>query len=256
MPRLCELQKAFAEAIEQGQHRAVTDALVAGGSALRSVALYRRLIRNNYRHVLAITYPVLHRFVGERYFTMLTRGYDRRHPSTSGDLYPYGRHFSAFLQALPVDPVLWELARLEWVCHEIHQAADSVPVALDRLQAVAQVDPARVTVRFHPATRFLSFPFPIHRVWQALQPDAAENEGVDLPLLEEATHVVVTRIAGQVQVRPVPSSDFAMFEALSHGADLAFVERCARESDPEFDCLRWWATALPLVNGVSVKEIA
>ncbi len=255
MPRLRDFQQAFAEAIDEGHYRAVIDAMAADRSALRSMALYRRLIRNNYRHVLAITYPVLHRFVGDRYFTILARGYDRRHPSASGDLFTYGHHLPAFLHALSVAPVIRELARLEWACHEIHQAADSTPVSREQLQAIASADPARVTLRFHPSTRFLSFPIPIHRVWQALQPGAAGDDVVDLPLPDEETYVVVTREAGTVQVMPVLALDYVAFEALSHGADLASVEQRAREADPDVDFQRWWATALNLINGFAVKEL-
>jgi hypothetical protein len=113
MPRLCELQQAFAEAIVEGKSHTVAEAMAEDGRALRSLALYRRLIRNNYAQVLTITYPVLHRLVGPRYFHVLARGYLKRYPSMSGDLFSYGRHLSVMLFALQVPPLLVELARLE-----------------------------------------------------------------------------------------------------------------------------------------------
>ncbi len=256
MPRLCETQRAFAEAVTEGWPQAVVTMIAPEASALRSVALYRRLIRNNYVQVLKITYPVLHRFVGEQYFGIVARGYIRRHPSTSGDLFTYGRHLSVFLHELQVSSLLVELARLEWACHEIHQAADSTPVSQEHIQAIASVDSSRVTVRFHEATRLLSFPIPVHRVWLALQPDAPADKVVDLPLPEEETSVVVTRVCGKVQVTPLAKPDYLMLEALSQGADLASVEWIAIESDLEFDFQRLWATVLnlSLISGFSVKE--
>ena len=132
MPRLCDLQQAFAEAIVEGKYQAVTAAMATDGSARRSVALYRRLIRNNFVQVLKITYPVLHRFVGDGYFGVLARGHLTRYPSTSGDLFLYGRHLPALLQRLDAPALLVELARLEWACHEVYQAADSPPLPEDR----------------------------------------------------------------------------------------------------------------------------
>ena len=256
MPRLCELQQAFAEAIVEGKYHATTAAMAADGLALRSVALYRRLIRNNYVQVLKITYPVLHRFVGDCYFGVLARGYLTRYPSTSGDLFLYGRHLPALLQRIEAPPFLVELARLEWACHEVYQAADSSPLSPDRLQAMVSADPSRVTVQFHQTARFLSFPVPVHRVWQALQPDASPDDVVDLPLPEEQTSVIVTRRDGKVQVTPLAWLDYRLAEALSHGADVASIEQMALAFEPEFDFARMMTTLLSLqvIAGCSVEE--
>jgi hypothetical protein len=204
--------------------------------------------------VLKVTYPVLYRFVGERYFGIVARGYLNAHPSTSGDLFPYGRHLPAFLSALRVYPLLPELARLEWACHEAHQAADAPPLSGDELQAIASVDPSRVTVRFHAASRLLSFPVPVHRVWQALQAEAPADDIVDLPLPEEETGVIVTRGDGTVRVAPLARLDYRLLEAMSRGVDFASVERMAIESEPEFDFSRLFATVLDLhiISGFAV----
>ncbi|MEQ1656563.1 MAG: DNA-binding domain-containing protein [Nitrospira sp.] len=257
MPRLCDLQQAFAEAIVEGEHQAATATMATDGSALRSVALYRRLIRNNFVQVLRITYPVLHRFVGDSYFDVLARGYIKKYPSTSGDLFLYGRHLSALLQRLDASALLVELARLEWACHEVYQAADSSPLSPDRLQAMGLADPSRVTIQFHQTVRFLSFPVPVHRVWLALQPEASLDEVVDLPLPEEETGLIVARSDGKVQVTPLPWLDYRVVEALSHGADVASIEQMALEYEPEFDFAKLTTTLLRLqvIAGCSVEEV-
>ncbi|MBP8153757.1 MAG: putative DNA-binding domain-containing protein [Nitrospira sp.] len=256
MPRLCDLQQSFAEAIVEGKYQAATAAMATDGSALRSVALYRRLIRNNFVQVLRITYPVLHRFVGAGYFGVLARGYIKKYPSTSGDLFLYGRHLPALLQRLEAPLLLVELARLEWACHEVYQATDSSPLAPDQLQAMASVDPSRVTLRFHSTARFLSFPLPVHRVWLALQPDASSADVVDLPLPEEETGVIVARSDGKVQVTPLPWPDYRVVAALSHGTDVASIEQMALEYEPEFDFAKLMTTLLSLqvIAGCSIEE--
>ncbi len=256
MPRLCELQQAFAEAIVAGKYHAVTAAMAADGSALRSVALYRRLIRNNFVQVLRITYPVLHQLVGDGYFSVLARGYLNHYPSTSGDLFLYGRYLPAWLEQIEAPPLLPELARLEWACHEVYQAADSSPLSPDQLQAMASVDPSRVTIRLHSTARFLSFHVPVHRVWLALQPDSLSDDDLALPLPDEQTGVVVTRGDGKVQVMPLAWLDYRLVEALSRGADVASVEQMATESEPEFDFARFMTTLLSLqvIAGCSVEE--
>jgi hypothetical protein len=256
MSRLCELQQAFAEAIVEGKSHAVAKAMAEDGRALRSVTLYRRLIRNNYVQTLKITYPVLYRFVGERYFGIVARGYLKKYSSISGDLFPYGRHLPAFLNEFQLSLLLIELARLEWVCHEAYQAADAPPLTSDQLDAIASVDPSRVTFQFHAAAQLLSFSFPVHRVWMVLQPEGPADEAVELPLPEQETGVVVTRGDGKIQVTPLARTDYLLLEAMSRGADAASVERMAIESEPEFDFARFLATVLNLriITGFSVTE--
>ena len=257
MPQLREIQQAFSDGVIEGTYHAVAGAIHPGESALRSVALYRRLIRNNYTQVLKITYPVLSRFVGERYFGIVARWYLKKYPSTSGDLFPYGRHLLAFLNVVHIPPLLAELARLEWACHEVYQAADSLPLSGEQLRAIASGDPSQVTFHLHAASRLLSFPFPVHRVWLALQPEAPADDVVDLPLPEQETGVVVTRGDGKVQVTPLARTDYLLLEAMSRGVDAASVEQMAIEFEPEFDFPRFLATVLNLriITGFSVKEI-
>ena len=256
MPRLCELQQAFAEAVIEGKHSAVTSAMAADGSALRSLALYRRLIRNNYAQVLKITYPALHQLVGACYFGVFARGYFKHFPSISGDLFRYGHHLPAWLQRIEAPPLLVELARLEWACHEVHQAADSAPLAPEQLQAMVSADPSRVTIQFHQTARFLSFHVPVHRVWQALQPDASPDAAIDLQLPEEQTGLIVVRSDGKVRVIPLAWLDYRLLEALSQGASIASIERFAREAESGFDFTRLMTTLLNLqvMAGISVKE--
>lgn len=256
MLQLREIQHAFSDAIIAGEHRAVAGAIVPKASALRSVALYRRLIRNNYVQALKITYPVLHRLVGDCSFGILARWYLKKYPSTSGDLFLYGCHLPAFLSELQLSPLLIELARLEWVCHEAYQATDAPPLASDQLDALASADPSQVTFQFHAAARLLSFPFPVHRVWLALQPEAPADEVVDLPLPEQETGVVVTRGNGKVQVTPLARTDYLLLEAMARGVDAASVERMAIESEPEFDFARFMITVLNLgvISGISLED--
>ena len=253
---LRELQQTFAEAIMAGPYSAAAAAIAADETALRSLALYRRLIRNNFVQVLRITYPMLHRLVGNGYFGVLARGYIKQSPSTSGDLFLYGRHFPAWLQRIEAPPLLVELARLEWACHEVYQAADSAPLQPDRFQALVSADPSCVTIEFQQMARFLSFSVPVHRVWQALQPDASPDELVDLPLPEQQTGVVVTRREGRIHVTPLNWLDYRLLEALSQGSSVASIERFARETGTNFDVTRLMTTLLNLqvMAGISVKE--
>ena len=190
MPPLHELQRAFAAAMVEGKGLPAVTSIQAGPSS-RSLALYRRLIRNNYVQALTITYPILRRLIGGRYFSTFARGYVKRYPSTSGDLFLYGRHFSFFLFTLDAPRVLVELARLEWACHEVSQAAERPAVTLGWFEGLAALDPASVRVHLQPTARLLQFSSPVHAVWQALQPDGIAVAGIGRPLPDEESYLLL-----------------------------------------------------------------
>jgi uncharacterized protein (UPF0276 family) len=246
MLRLREIQQAFAEGILDGKYHVVADAIVPGGSALRNVALYRRLIRTNYTQVLSVTYPVIRRLVGPRYFDLLARGYLKRYPSMSGDLFWYGRHLAVWLLQLQVPPLLVELARLEWACHEVYPAADSLPLPHGQLDAIATTDPSQAILSLCPAVRLLRLSQPVHRVWLALQPGAPTDSAVDLPLPENEICIVVTRTEGRTRVATLADLDYRLLVAMADQKTVAEVEQMARESDPEFDFARFMASLLDL----------
>lgn len=258
MFRLHEIQQAFAEGVIEGKHHVLTGSIAPRGSALRSVALYRRLIRTNYTQVLSATYPVLRRFVGPRYFDVLARGYVKKYPSTSGDLFSYGRHLPGWLLELQVPRLLVELSRLEWTCHEVYQATDSLPLPQDQLDPIASADPWRVTFHLNTTVRLLRFSLPVHRVWLALQPDSAEDIAVDLPLPEEETAILVTRAEGKICVASLAPLDYRLIQAMACGTNAAEIEQMALETDPGFDFTGFLASILELnvLVGVSVEVIS
>ena len=254
MPPLHELQRAFAAAIVEGKSLPSVTSLQAGPS-WRSLALYRRLIRNNYVQALTITYPMLRRLIGGRYLNTFARGYLKRYPSTSGDLFGYGRYFPHFLLQLESPRLLVELARLEWTCHEVSQVADAPPLALDQFDVLTSVDPACVRVHLQPTVRLLRFSSPVHLVWQTPQLDGfttAEN-GQSLP--EEDTYILVTRADGIIRVAALAALDYQLLTAMADGRQVDEVERMAIEVDPQFDFARFIGSLIEMnaLAGVSME---
>lgn len=254
MPRLHELQRAFAAAMVEGKSLPTVTSM-HGGPAWRSLALYRRLIRNNYVQALAITYPMLRRLVGGRYFSAFARGYMKRYPSTSGDLFGYGRYFPLFLLQLESPRMLVELARLEWACHEVSQAADTPPLALGQFDILFSADPTCVTVHLQPTVRLLRFSSPVHLVWQALQADGFTVAEIGQPSPEEETYILVTRVEGKIRVAELAALDYRLLVAMADGRQVDEVERMAIEMDPQFDFARFIASLMEMnaLAGVSVE---
>jgi hypothetical protein len=254
MPPLHELQRAFAAAIIEGKVLPPVTSM-QGGPSWRSLALYRRLIRNNYVQVLTITYPMLRRLIGGRYFKVFARGYMKRYPSTSGDLFAYGRHFPLFLLQLESPRPLIELAKLEWACHEVSQASDTMPFALGQFDVLTSVDPACVRVHLQPTARLLRFSSPVHLVWQTLQSDGCTVAEIGQPSPEEETTILVTRVEGKVRMAALAALDYRLLDAMADGRRVDEVERMAMEMDSQFDFARFIASLMEMnvLAGVSVE---
>ncbi|MCB1356174.1 MAG: DUF2063 domain-containing protein, partial [Maritimibacter sp.] len=72
-------------------------------------------------------------------------------------------------------PYLADTARLEYALREAYHAADSIPVARERLQDPRLLE-ARLTLA--PATRLVTSPYPVHAIWRAkTEPGAPPANG-------------------------------------------------------------------------------
>lgn len=234
MPRLHELQRDFTAAIVEGTSLPAITSMQAGPS-WRSLALYRRLIRNNVMQALTITYPVLQRLVGDRYFKVFARGYMKRYPSTSGDLFAYGQHFPLFLLQLKSPRLLIELARLEWACHEVYQSADNPFPSQAGVHTVTTAEPSSVMFRLNSTVRLLRRSLPVHHVWHALQPEA-DGEGIDeLRPYPDEGGLLVTRAGGTIHVRGLSLEELWLLQAMRDRKTVAEVEGLANAFRPAID---------------------
>jgi hypothetical protein len=213
---------------------ALRDALTS--SSERRFAVYRTNAFTNLIEALRAVYPVVERLVGAEFFAQAARRYVRNTPSTSGDLHRFGSGLPKFLAALPDCRELLYLpdtARLEWLMHEAFHAADHAPLALDRLAVVPpdQYDGLRFCL--HPACRLLASPYPVHRIWEVNQTDAAQTSSVDLA--EGGVHLLVARPAASVEIEVVGAAEFAALAALDRGEALGVACGRAFREDIAFD---------------------
>jgi uncharacterized protein len=219
MPSLLEQQREFAAA------------LLAPRAASARMAVYRANVHGSWRGALGGAYPVVRRIVGEAYFEALARDYARAFPSLSGDLHEYGAQLAAFLagaadaQDLPYLP---DVARLEWLAHRAHYAADAAPFDVSR----------PTEARLAPACALLESDWPLARIWEAHQ-DGGEPASVDLGAGPE--RVLVHRDGWRVRVRALRRGDYCFLERL--GAGLGAALEAALAADGAFDpraALAFW----------------
>lgn len=238
MPSLRDTQDHFTRALFTGD-AADMESLVEGGALTASARLdiYRNNVLVNYQNALRDTYPALVRLVGDEFFNGAARRFARAHSSFSGDLHDYGEAFSTFLRdfaparALPYLP---DVARLEWAMHRVFHAADAAALAPGDFDGLDAGRLPQLRFALHPAARLLTSEFPVMRIWQISQPDAAVPDA-EVDLGEGGQRVLVIRRHFSVHLESLTPAEHAALASLDDGQILGDAVDAALALDPAFD---------------------
>jgi hypothetical protein len=140
----------------------------------RRLQVYRELLYNNLDGLLAGTFPVIRRTVGDNAWASLVRGFLARHRSSTPLFPELGREFTAFLASAaghdPARPWLPELAHYEWAEVGLQLSDETIPPhdpAGDLLDGVPLLSPLAWA---------LAYRWPVARIGpehQPLQPPEA-----------------------------------------------------------------------------------
>lgn len=237
MPALRDLQLRFADALFDGADDAVAPEIVANGiDPAQRIDIYRNNLREGFIQALAIGFPVIERLVGTEYFRQLALGFQRAHPSRAGNLHHIGGPLPGFLHerfAQTEYAYLADVAALEWAHEEVLIAADVTPITVDALRDVDPADYERLRFDLHPASRLVTSSYPVVRIWRANQPDASNEEIIDLRA--GGQRVLVLRTAEGTEFHSLPAGDFAALVAFARGEPLAVALDDAQQADAELD---------------------
>jgi hypothetical protein len=254
MADLATLQQRVAEALTGRANSDVALPLIAGDPthARERLAIYRANIAANATRALASIYPIVRKLVGAEFFDGLAQAYAEAHPSVSGDLNEFGATLADFVATFPPAhslPYLPDVARLEWLAHRAHYAADHVPLDFGALASITTADYARLTVTLHPAVATLASSYPLYRIWEVHQDDYRGEIAVDLG--SGAGDVVVYRDEYRVTVAKLSRGEAVFLRAVGTAELLGAALERALAEDPGFDLaasLQRWSIAQIVVG--------
>jgi hypothetical protein len=182
MPTLLETQRAVRTWLVDGE-RAAAAALLADGISPDRLDIYRNTFVANATRALRLTYPAIHKLVGDKFFEAVAAAFVAQHPPRSACFDDYGEAFAAFLAAFPPAAslaYLADVARLEWAVSRAIHADDAEPLDLARLAALSSEEQERVSFVPHPAVSLLSLAAPADAIWRSvLAGDDAALAAVD-----------------------------------------------------------------------------
>ena len=236
MLSLRELQQQLAARLFESTDEPVTQWIRADGiDPSARLAIYRNNLQAGFINTLALEFPVIRRLVGEDYFRHLSLAFLARHPSRCGDLHHVGGPFPNFVSeqcAATEFAYLADVARLEWACQECLIAEDSEPLDPQTLRGIPADAYGELRFTLRPACRLLHSVFPVMRIWEVNQPEAAAEEIVDLR--SGPDHLVVMR-SSRLDVCRVPAGDFCLLGKFAEGHNLDSAIEAVLATDSHFD---------------------
>jgi hypothetical protein len=161
-----------------GADSAIVDAIVDAPPlpATERLDIYRNAYRVRLIDALDDMYPVLHALLGDEVFVALCEEFIAAHPSVHRSIRWYGREIPEFLSQCPPyaeQPIMAELALLEWTLAEVFDAADAEPKPRAAFSAVDASAWSELHFEFHPSLRRLQLHWNTAAVWQAMSHDEA-----------------------------------------------------------------------------------
>ncbi len=238
MSELGALQHAFGAALASVDGARRNASLFRGAPelVLARLAVYRGNVVGASGKALAGAYPIVAKIVGDEFFEGLAREYLRRHPSAGGDLNEFGESFAEFVAAFPHTqdlPYLPDVARMEWLAHRAHYAADAAALDLGRLGAVSEKDYGRLRLTLAPACALMESRWPLARIWEVHQDDFEDEFSVDLD--SGPQRILICRPQFRVLVGALSEGGYRFLQAVAGGAPLAGALDAALAAEPAFE---------------------
>jgi len=188
------------------------------------LGIYHNAYRVRLIDALHDTYPVMHALLGDEVYAAMGEEFVAAHPSVHRSIRWYGRELPAFLGAhepYAGQPILAEVALLEWTLAEVFDSADSTSVPRAALSAIDASEWSALRFKFHPSLRRLSLEWNTAAVWQAM---SREETPPDPKCAEHPVPWLLWRQDLQNYFRSMPADEAAALDSAQRGD--SFGEIC------------------------------
>jgi hypothetical protein len=221
VPTLLEVQNALRKSLlDRADGEAA--AMLAPHVPPDRLDIYRNTFLTGVSKALRLSYPAVHRLVGDDFFAAAADIFIARHPPRSAYLDQYGAEFPGFLDQFPPAATLAylaDVARLEWVVSQAIHAPDREALTLTQLAALTPQDQSRVCFAPHPSIGLLRVSYPVDIIWRAvLERDDAALAALDLAA--SPVHLLVQRLPTGVEIIRLDDGEFRFAAALCAGHPL------------------------------------
>jgi hypothetical protein len=192
--------------------------------ATERLAIYRNAYQVRLIDALEDTYPILHALLGDEMFVALGEAFVAEYPSVYRSIRWYGGELKDFLGGCAPyneQPLLAEVAWLEWTLAEVFDAQDAESLTRAALSAIDPSAWSGLRFAFHPSLRQLKFEWNTAAVWKAM---SAEETPPRPERADAAVAWLLWRQDLQNYFRSLTQPEAAALDAALSGCD--FGEIC------------------------------
>jgi hypothetical protein len=202
VPTLLEVQNALRKSlVDRADDEAA--AMLAKHMPADRLDIYRNTFVIGVTKALRLSYPAVHRLVGDDFFGAAAAIFMAGHPPRAAYLDRYGAEFPEFLeqfQPAAALAYLADVARLEWAVSQALHAPDRESLAWTELDQLEPQAHGRVCFVPHPSVALLRADYPADAIWRAV----LDGDDATLAQLDPGAgpvHLLVQRCAnGGVEV--------------------------------------------------------
>jgi hypothetical protein len=190
-------------------------------SAARRLGVYRNNAQIGFARAMQATFPVLVRLSGEDWFNQTALGYQRVHPSCSGDLSEVGSAFPAFLTATLHGgdyEYFADVARLEWAYCDTLNKSESGSADFAGLDTFSDDDYGVLSFQINPTACLIESAYPLFAIWMSNQREVERPPLVNLN--EGGSLILLIRRADGIDVRELAPHMFALLRVFAGGATM------------------------------------
>ena len=224
----------------------------------RGLAAYRANAGALAERALTAAYPTVAQLMGSEAFAGLARAFWQRLPPARGDIAHWGAGLPAFLadeNALPEEPYLADVARLDWALHVAAHAADDSAAARG-LERLADTNPAQLRLLPRRGTALVESQHPIATIVLAHRSDAEDRFAPVRAAFTsgEGEAALVWREGWAVRVAVLRAEQVPFTRAVLRGADL---DTSLKEAGIDFDFEAWLLASLKTgwLSGAEVLDL-
>jgi len=189
-------------------------------------------------HVLATSFPVIRRMVGEQSFRLMAQLFIMSNPPRFPIALSYGESFPSFLRThcrVASIEYVADIAELEVARRKAQQAADARPINASVSRAWQAEHPNGVRVILHPSLHVVASRFPIVTIWENIRRGKRWRPEASL----------VARPFREVKIRLLPPGGHTFIGALARGQAVAMAARAAPVPDTTAHKLRHEQRTVP-----------
>jgi hypothetical protein len=234
MSTLLDTQRAMLRALVFRDHEDVASQIVGDElSAAERLDVYRNTFLSSLTSALRISYPAVHRLVGEEFFEGATQCFIEADPPQGAYLNAYGAGFGDFLEQFsPAASLsyLADVARLEWAVNCALHAQEATPLNQEGLAALANSPADRLVLIPHPSVSQLRLDHTAEVIWRAVL--AEDDQGLSkIDTVTGPEWLRIERTTNGVEVSRIDEDEWRFTAALCGGETLKVALDIALDAD-------------------------